>query len=67
MEKRSETDQQNMLTSDEVAEWLGCSKSMVSKLKATRQIPSVKIGRLVRFRPADIDDYVQSRRAGAVV
>jgi excisionase family DNA binding protein len=67
MEKRIEPDQQSMLTSEEVAEWLGCSKSMVSKLKGTRQIASVKVGRSVRFRPVDVDAYVQSRRAGAVV
>ena len=51
-----------LLRLDEVAGQLSISKSMAWKLVACGQIRSVRIGRAVRVRPADLDEYV----AGAV-
>jgi excisionase family DNA binding protein len=51
-----------LLRLDEVADRLSISKSMAWKLVAFGQIRSVRIGRAVRIRPADLDEYV----AGAV-
>ena len=51
-----------LLRLDEVADRLSVSKSMAWKLVAFGQIRSVRIGRAVRIRPADLDEYV----AGAV-
>ena len=51
-----------LLRLDEVADRLSISKSMAWKLVACGQIRSVRIGRAVRIRPADLDEYV----AGAV-
>jgi excisionase family DNA binding protein len=58
VEKRIETGQRAPLTIGEVAEWLGCTERMVWKLKATRQIASVKVGRLVRIRPEAVESYI---------
>ena len=51
-----------LLRLDEVADRLSISKSMAWKLVAFGQIRSIRIGRAVRVRPADLDEYV----AGAV-
>lgn len=47
-----------LLRLDEVAEQLAISKSMAWKLVAYGQLHSVRIGRAVRVRPADIEDYL---------
>ena len=42
----------------EVAERLSISKSMAWKLVAYGQLRSVKIGRAVRVRPSDVEEYL---------
>jgi excisionase family DNA binding protein len=49
-----------LLRLDEVAERLSISKSMAWKLVSSGHIRSVRIGRAVRVRPADVDRYVTS-------
>ena len=51
-----------LLRLEEVAQRLSISKSMAWKLVAFGQIRSIRIGRAVRVRPADLEEYV----AGAV-
>jgi excisionase family DNA binding protein len=51
-----------LLRLDEVAQRLSISKSMAWKLVAFGQLRSVRIGRAVRIRPRDLEEYV----AGAV-
>jgi excisionase family DNA binding protein len=36
------------------------------KYVAKRKIPFVKVGRLVRFRPSEIDEWIASRAVAAV-
>ncbi len=50
------------MSSAELSRRLGVSERFVRKLVATRQIPYLKIGRLVRFEEQDVDDYLKSRR-----
>lgn len=47
-----------LLRLDEVAARLSISKSMAWKLVAYGQIRSVRIGRAVRVRPADVEEYL---------
>jgi excisionase family DNA binding protein len=47
-----------LMSVPEAAEVLGCSQRMVRKLVQTRQIPFVRIGRLVRFRPESLQAYI---------
>jgi excisionase family DNA binding protein len=47
-----------LLRLDEVAKRLSISKSMAWKLVAYGQIRSVRIGRAVRVRPADVEEYL---------
>lgn len=52
----------NLLNTQQAAEELGVSKAFLERDRwAGARIPFVKIGRLVRYRQADIDDYVESR------
>ncbi len=51
-----------LLRIEDVADRLAVSRSMAWKLIAYGQLRSVRIGRAVRVRPADLDEYV----AGAV-
>jgi excisionase family DNA binding protein len=47
-----------LLRLDEVAARLAISKSMAWKLVAYGQLRSVKIGRAVRVRPSDVEEYL---------
>lgn len=49
-----------LLRIDEVAERLAVSRSMAWKLVTYGQLPSLRIGRSVRVRPADLEGYIAS-------
>jgi excisionase family DNA binding protein len=57
--------QEPLLDYDTAAPVLRCSARMVRKLVETRQLDSVKIGRLVRIEPAALQRYVESHRRAA--
>lgn len=44
------------------ATYLGTSERHVRALILRRELPYTKIGRLVRFIPADLDAYIKSRK-----
>lgn len=48
-----------LLTAQDIARILQISKSMAYHLLQTGQIRTVKIGRTVRVRPADLDHFIQ--------
>lgn len=47
-----------LLRIEEIAERLAVSRSMAWKLIANGQLRSVRIGRAVRVRPADLEAYL---------
>jgi len=49
-----------LLRIEEVAQRLAVSRSMAWKLIAVGHLRSVRIGRAVRVRPQDLEDYVTS-------
>ncbi len=49
---------ERLLRLDEVADRLSISKSMAWKLVAYGQLRSVRIGRAVRVRPPDVEEYL---------
>ena len=55
-----------LMTVDEVAAMLGVSRPTVYRLVRRRHLPASRVGERLRFRPAHIDDYVDSRRIGGV-
>lgn len=51
-----------LLTTEEVAAWLGIKKCTLEKARSMRlgnYPPYVRIGRVIRYRPADVAQWVQ--------
>jgi excisionase family DNA binding protein len=59
VEVMSTTDQ--LLTIDEVAEWLRISKTGVRRLVDRREIRHLRVGRQIRFMRRDIADYLAAQ------
>ena len=53
------TPDQNLLTSKDVARILAISERQVFALKATGELPFIKIGRLTRYVRADLEAYLE--------
>jgi len=55
-----------MLTIQEAAEYLGVKPQTLSVWRCTRRydIPAVKVGRNVRYRKSDLDNFLESRTIG---
>lgn len=51
-----------LLTMNELAQLLGVTNRHVRRLVAERRVPFLKIGRFVRFDPAEISAWLDSRR-----
>ena len=48
-----------IMTRKEVAEYLGISTSYLSRIQ--HEIRQIRIGRSLRFRKVDIDEYIKSK------
>ena len=55
-----------LLSTDEAAEYLGVSPRHLRQLWSERRIAGIRIGRLIRFDPCDLDGYIARRRVEAV-
>ena len=51
-----------LLRAEQVAEMLGCSKWFVYALAQDGKLPSINIGRAVRFDPKDVMEFVNQHR-----
>ena len=54
-----------LLDIDAVAEHLGTSVRHLRRLVQERRIPVVRIGRLIRFDPVDLDAWLDEHRSSA--
>ena len=50
-----------LLDSQEMSEWLGCTVKHVRNLVFRREIPFIKVGRLVRFEQGAIRVWLKNR------
>lgn len=50
----------------ELAERLGTTERFVRRLVAERRVPFHKVGKYVRFDPADIDEWLVARRVESI-
>ncbi len=48
----------------ELADWLGITEVTVRRLMAKGELPYYTVGRSVRFRRPEIEEYLQRRRVG---
>jgi excisionase family DNA binding protein len=46
----------------QTAEYLGVTERFVRELRAKRKVPCIKMGRLVKFDPDDLDRYLDDCR-----
>lgn len=60
-------EQDRLLTTTEVSEWLGISHQLleISRSRGNSLIPFVRIGRAVRYRTSAVNDFLQSQTVGA--
>ncbi len=58
----------DLLTTEEAAKQLGVTAGTLQIWRCTRRYPLkfVKIGRKVRYRPADLEDFLQARTHSGV-
>ena len=50
------------LSVKETAKYLGVNERFVRELRAKRKVPCIKMGRLVKFDPADLDRFIDECR-----
>ena len=53
-----EPQRREVLSPDQLAEYLGCGRTTVYELLRERRIPSFTVGRLRRIRRCDVERYV---------
>ncbi len=51
-----------MLTTNQVAQMLGCSSSTVRNWALTREIPCIDLGSMYRFDADEIAQWIESKR-----
>ena len=56
-----------LLTAEEVAGYFGLKVSRIRSMVFYKQIPIIKIGRLVRFEKDQIDEWYEKIKKGEVV
>jgi len=56
----------NLLIRREAALYLGISEQTLAIWKCTKRynLPVIKVGRLVKYRQADLDAFIERRRVG---
>lgn len=59
----SSNSQKRLLKADDVAKYLKISKSGAYRLMQTGEIPVVKIGRVVRVREEDLENFVMNSKS----
>lgn len=55
-----------LMSSEELADYLGVSKDWIYQRTAKNEIPFGKVGRLVKFRRSEIDRWLTARSVPAV-
>jgi excisionase family DNA binding protein len=56
------SEEKDLLRPRDTARRLGVSLPQIYHLAATGRLPCVRIGRSVRFRPADVDRFIRDHR-----
>lgn len=55
-------DDRKLLTVEQLAERLAVNPMTVRRMVNRGQLPAVRIGRAIRFKPADVDAFLESVR-----
>jgi excisionase family DNA binding protein len=60
--KRQEMDSKKLLSPKELAAYLGVAIGTIYSYTYQKQIPYIKIGRLARFDPAEVEIWINARK-----
>ena len=60
------SDQQMLFTADDVARILNVSRSFAYKMMQDGTLPVVRLGRAVRVRPVDLNQFLETRVSHSV-
>ena len=57
---------QNLLNREQAARYLGVEKETLAIWACEKRydLPYIKVGRLVRYKTSDLDEFLESRRVG---
>jgi excisionase family DNA binding protein len=53
------------MTPTDLQAWLGCGRTKIYELLQTGEIRSYRVGRLVRIRKQDVEEFLERHRYGA--
>ena len=59
-----DTSRTRFVTVNQVAEWLAISPLTVRRMAASEALPAFRVGRVLRFDPADVTAYLARNRSG---
>jgi excisionase family DNA binding protein len=51
---------------DVAAEYISTTKRHLERIRARREIPFVRVGRKIRYKKCDLDDYIERNRVGSL-
>jgi excisionase family DNA binding protein len=60
-------DERRNWPAEEAAEYLGCTTNTLKVWTSRRRVPFVRVGRLVRFRKKDLDEWLEKNLVQAEV
>ncbi|HXR21963.1 MAG TPA: helix-turn-helix domain-containing protein [Acidimicrobiales bacterium] len=55
-----------LLSIEQLAEHLGVTQRHIRRLVADRRVPFLKVGKFIRFDPADISSWLNASKPGSV-
>jgi excisionase family DNA binding protein len=55
----------SLMSPAQLQAWLGCGRTKVYELLQTGEIRSYRVGRLVRIRKQDLEEFLERHRYGA--
>lgn len=58
---------ERLVTARELADYLSLSASTILDMWERNELPGFKIGRAVRFRPSEVEAWLEQRRRGPAV
>jgi len=56
----------HLIPAADAAERLGCTDKMIRKMAGDGRLPYVKVGSLLRFRPEDLESFIEANFTAAV-
>jgi excisionase family DNA binding protein len=57
---------ETLLDKDQTCERLNIGRWHLERLIRDREIPFVKVGRLIRFKPSDLDKWIEENRTETI-